>query len=170
MKTTIDCFCSCQIRCFTAACLRMTLSTFTFLWMLVPGGLSQDANHLDVVSGEWTFRGTSILWFLWQPPNTGMTSMLEELASPAYLPPFACGLSESRVCSLYHMWLQGTPIHGGVSFMGLLGHCSLGCPHGLTDYTGHLYPFSSGNLGTQGGAWDLWLVNCQGLNLEDRPS
>lgn len=121
MKTTIDCFCSCQIRCFTAACLRMTLSTFTFLWMLVPGGLSQDANHLDVVSGEWTFRGTSILWFLWQPPNTAMTSMLEELASPAYLPPFACGLSESRVCSLYHMWLQGTPIHGGVSLWGYLG-------------------------------------------------
>lgn len=171
MKTTVDCFCSPQIRCFITACLRTTtLSTFTFLWMLVPGGLSPDANHLDVVSGEWTFRGTSILWFLWQPPNIGVASMPEGVASPTYLLPFPWGLSDSRVCSLNRVWLQGTPIHGGVNLWGYLGiaHWGAARSHQL-----HRAPLSiqlRGNLGTQGDTWGIWLVNCQGLNLEDGPS
>lgn len=128
----------------------MTLSTFTFLWMLVPGGLSPDANHLDVVSGEWTFRGTSILWFLWQPPNIGVASCRKDLHHPLTCSPFP-GDFLTVECAVWIMCDSREHLSMVVSVYGATWALLTGVLHGLTDYTRHLYPFSSeGTWGLKG--------------------
>ena len=138
--------------------------------MLVSGGLSLAVNHLDIFNGEWNLIGRRILWFPWQPPNTGVATMPEGPVAHTHLLHFSLpAFLGSRV--QFPSGTQSCVTAGDTDpwqcqFMGLLGHCSLWCPRLRQSHclqTWGLEPFCS--EGTWGLKWvheacGWWTVRC----------